>query len=316
MRLRTPGRVYIPTIMVSIIGVIMMVTPTSVQMKSGFFGFFSNTWNHFIESFSSATALAILAFSFIMLLIVNSINKLIENQKFNKLSPQDQEKYLELAKVNYFTRMIRSGKERQSEEEEEAIIIDHGYDGIMELDNALPQWWLAMFYMGIVFMVVYMLAYGFTDFAHADVEYDNHMAVAEKQVETWVKNNDIDINGAQNLYTDAQALEAGKETFELVCATCHTSTGGGGIGPNLTDDYWVNQTQEDLFKNIYDIIYNGSPNDPQMRPFGAKQELTGLAIEKVASYVYYLNQEAPIITESEGGAAPQGDKVAEWARKN
>ena len=52
-----------------------------------------------------------------------------------------------------------------------------------------------------------------------------------------------------------------------------------------------------------------------MRPFGANNELTGLTIQDVASYVYYLNQEAPEVTTDMGGAAPQGDLVAEWARK-
>lgn len=315
MRLRTPGRVFIPIIMVSVVGIIMMVTPVSFESKPGFFGFLDNTWRHFNETFSNGYAIAIAVIAFVMLLIVNRINKLVENEKFKRLSPEEQEKYIELSKVNYFKRLINSAKYRQTDAEEEAMIIDHGFDGIKELDNSLPQWWVALFHMGNVFMVVYMLAYIFTDFAHADVEYENHMAVAEEKVRIWVENNDITIEQAENRFTDQQALANGKQVYENVCATCHTANGGGGIGPNLTDDYWVNQTQDDLFKNIYDIIYNGSPQDPQMRPFGAQGELTGLTIQDVASYVYYLNQEAPEVTTDMGGAAPQGDLVAEWARK-
>ncbi len=315
MRLRTPGRVFIPIIMVSVVGIIMMVTPVSFESKPGFFGFLDNTWRHFNETFSNGYAIAIAVIAFVMLLIVNRINKLVENEKFKRLSPEEQERYIELSKVNYFKRLINSAKYRQTDAEEEAMIIDHGFDGIKELDNSLPQWWVALFHMGNVFMVVYMLAYIFTDFAHADVEYEKHMAVAEEKVRIWVENNDITIEQAENRFTDQQALANGKQVYENVCATCHTANGGGGIGPNLTDDYWVNQTQDDLFKNIYDIIYNGSPQDPQMRPFGANNELTGLTIQDVASYVYYLNQEAPEVTTDMGGAAPQGDLVAEWARK-
>lgn len=315
MRLRTPGRVFIPIIMVSVVGIIMMVTPVSFESKPGFFGFLDNTWRHFNETFSNGYAIAIAVIAFVMLLIVNRINKLVENEKFKRLSPEEQEKYIELSKVNYFKRLINSAKYRQTDAEEEAMIIDHGFDGIKELDNSLPQWWVALFHMGNVFMVVYMLAYIFTDFAHADVEYEKHMAVAEEKVRIWVENNDITIEQAENRFTDQQALANGKQVYENVCATCHTANGGGGIGPNLTDDYWVNQTQDDLFMNIYDIIYNGSPQDPQMRPFGANNELTGLTIQDVASYVYYLNQEAPEVTTDMGGAAPQGDLVAEWARK-
>jgi len=315
MRLRTPGRVFIPIIMVSVVGIIMMVTPVSFESKPGFFGFLDNTWRHFNETFSNGFAIAIAVIAFVMLLIVNRINKLVENEKFKRLSPEEQEKYIELSKVNYFKRLINSAKYRQTDAEEEAMIIDHGFDGIKELDNSLPQWWVALFHMGNVFMVVYMLAYIFTDFAHADVEYEKHMAVAEEKVRIWVENNDITIEQAENRFTDQQALANGKQVYENVCATCHTANGGGGIGPNLTDGHWVNQTQDDLFLNIYDIIYNGSPQDPQMRPFGANNELTGLTIQDVASYVYYLNQEAPEVTTDMGGAAPQGELVAEWARK-
>lgn len=315
MRLRTPGRVFIPIIMVSVVGIIMMVTPVSFESKPGFFGFLDNTWRHFNETFSNGYAIAIAVIAFVMLLIVNRINKLVENEKFKRLSPEEQERYIELSKVNYFKRLINSAKYRQTDAEEEAMIIDHGFDGIKELDNSLPQWWVALFHMGNVFMVVYMLAYIFTDFAHADVEYEKHMAVAEEKVRIWVENNDITIEQAENRFTDQQALANGKQVYENVCATCHTANGGGGIGPNLTDGHWVNQTQDDLFLNIYDIIYNGSPQDPQMRPFGANNELTGLTIQDVASYVYYLNQEAPEVTTDMGGAAPQGELVAEWARK-
>lgn len=315
MRLRTPGRVFIPIIMVSVVGIIMMVTPVSFESKPGFFGFLDNTWRHFNETFSNGFAIAIAVIAFVMLLIVNRINKLVENEKFKRLSPEEQEKYIELSKVNYFKRLINSAKYRQTDAEEEAMIIDHGFDGIKELDNSLPQWWVALFHMGNVFMVVYMLAYIFTDFAHADVEYEKHMALAEEKVRIWVENNDITIEQAENRFTDQQALANGKQVYENVCATCHTANGGGGIGPNLTDGHWVNQTQDDLFLNIYDIIYNGSPQDPQMRPFGANNELTGLTIQDVASYVYYLNQEAPEVTTDMGGAAPQGELVAEWARK-
>ena len=314
MKQRTPGRIFIPIIMVSIIAIVMMVTPIGFDTSTGVWGFFSNTWKHFVETYSSGMAIGIVIIAFIMLLIVNAINKVVESQKFRKLSPEKQEQYVVMSKQNYFTRLISSGRNRQSDEEEEAIILDHGFDGIKELDNALPQWWLAMFYMGIVFMVVYVLAYSFTDFAHPYVEYEEHNAKETAKVEQWIKENDINIDGAKNKYLDAQAIEEGKKTFESICATCHTANGGGGIGPNLTDDYWVNKTQDSLFYNIYDIVYNGSPKNAQMRAFGKKGELTGLAIEKVASYVYFMNQEEATVSVNEGGAAPQGDLIAPWAK--
>lgn len=314
MKQRTPGRIFIPIILVSIIAIVMMVTPVAFERSPGVLGFFSNTWKHFIGTFSNPMAIGIIIIALIMLLIINAVNKVIESQKFKKLSPEKQAQYVVMSKQNYLKRMISSGRDRQTDEEEEAIILDHGFDGIKELDNALPQWWLAMFYMGIVFMVVYLLAYSFTDFADPYVEYEEHNAIETAKVEKWIKENDIDINGAKNKYLDAQAIENGKKTFETICATCHRADGGGGIGPNLTDDHWINKVQDSLFYNIYDIVYNGSPTNAQMRPFGKKGELTGLAIQDVASYVYYLNQEKETVTVNEGGAAPQGDLITQWAK--
>lgn len=314
MKQRTPGRVFIPIIMIAIIGIIMMVTPVGFDRSSGFLGFLGDSWKHFVNTFSDWFAIGILIIALVMLLIVNAINKVVESQKFKTLTLEQQQQYVVMSKQNYVSRLLRSGRERQSDEEEQSIILDHGFDGIKELDNALPQWWLALFYGGVVFCVVYLLAYGFTDFAKPYEEYEIANAKEEEKVAKWIAENDIDITGAVNKYTDQQAIEEGKKTFEQICATCHTANGGGGIGPNLTDGYWINKTQDSLFYNIYDIVYNGSPRNPQMRAFGQRKELTGLTIEKVASYVYYMNQELAPVTPNEGGAAPQGEIVAAWAR--
>lgn len=315
MKQRTPGYIFIPLVLIAIIGTIMMVTPLKFERVPGFLGFFENTWKHFINTISDPIAAGVVAIAFVMLLIVNAINRVVESQKFRKLAPEAQQKYLEAQKRGYLKNLFLSSRERQTDEEEQAIILDHGFDGIKELDNALPQWWLAMFYGGVVFCVVYILAYSFTDFANPIQEYEVHNEAEEKKVAEWIAANDITIEGAVNKYTDAQALEEGKKVFENICATCHKADGSGGIGPNLTDGHWINKVEDSLFYNIYNIVYNGSPKNPQMRPFGAKKELTGLTIEKVASYVYYLNQEKAQVTTDEGGAAPQGDEIKEWARK-
>lgn len=315
MRQRTPGRILIPAALFAIIWILMMVNPVEFERTAGIGGFFKDTFRHLFETLTNVYAAAILIVAFIMLLIVNTINKIIESNKFNKLSPEQQREYAEVSNKNYFMRLLQSTKERQSEEEEEALIIDHGFDGIVELDNALPDWWVGLFYFGVIFTFVYLLAFAFTDFADPIAEYEKHNDIEEAKVAEWIVNNDITIDQAENKYTDAQAIEDGMETFNLKCATCHTENGGGGIGPNLTDSHWINHSKEDLFKNIYDMVYNGSPNDPTMKAFGQEGELSGLSIEKVASYVYYLNQELPQVTEAEGGAAPQGDKISKWDRK-
>ncbi|MFA9290391.1 MAG: cytochrome c, partial [Solirubrobacteraceae bacterium] len=109
------------------------------------------------------------------------------------------------------------------------------------------------------------------------------------------------------VYNPAKIAE-GKELFAKNCATCHKENGAGGIGPNLTDDHWINIKQQDLYKNVFYMVYNGSKNNPTMRAFGAKGEIKGNNIQAIAAYVYDLNQNKP---NAPDGAAVQGDKV-DW----
>ena len=316
MRQRTPAYIFIPLTMVAIILAFTMVTPVDTIAEPGFKGMVNNLITHLGAVIKQGIVWAVVAIAFVMLLIVNAINRVVETQKFKQLSPEEQEEYLAEKKVGYLKKLFSSASKKQSAEEEEAIIIDHGFDGIQELDNALPQWWLSLFYFGVVFCITYMLAYTFTDFAHPYIEYDEEMVYLDERDELWASENDITIEGAVNKSNDPAIVEEGGKIFKQNCVQCHLEGGRGGIGPNLTDDYWINHEQnEDLFLNIYDIVYNGAPHNPQMRPFGQRKELSGLAIEKVASYVYYINQVEKTLTEADGAAAPQGDLVEKWKQK-
>lgn len=315
MKLRTPAYLFIPLTLLAVIIAFAMVTPVDNLPEPGFKGMLNNMFAHIGAALSQGIVWAVMGIALVMLLIVNAVNKLVESQKFQKLSVEEQADYLARKKKGYVKTLLNSANEKQSAEEEEAIILDHGFDGIKELDNALPQWWLSLFYFGVVFMIVYVMAYSFTDFAHPDAEYQEEMTYKDKQDSIWAVANDIDITGAVNKSNDPAIVEQGKKIFEEKCVQCHMEGGKGGIGPNLTDDYWVNHVEDSLFKNIYHIVYNGSPHNPTMRPFGQRKELSGLAIEKVASYVYYINQKEPTKTVAEGAAAPQGDLMEAWKQK-
>lgn len=315
MRQRTPAYIFIPLTLLAVILAFTMVTPVDVVPEPGFQGMIHNLLEHLKHVFTQGIFWAVLAIAIVMLLIINALNKVIEAEKFKRLSEEEQAKYLEDGKIGYFKRLFGSASKKQSDKEEEAIILDHGFDGIKELDNALPQWWLSLFYFGVVFMVVYVMAYSFTDFAHSDKEYEEEMVYKDAQDSIWAVANDIDITGAINKSNDPAIVEQGQKLFNQHCTQCHMEGGKGGIGPNLTDDYWVNHVEDSLFKNIYHIVYDGSPKNPQMRAFGQRKELSGLAIEKIASYVYYINQKEPTKTVAEGAAAPQGDLMDAWKQK-
>lgn len=316
MKQRTPAYIFIPLTMLAVILAFTMVTPVETIAEPGFKGMVNNLLTHLGAVVQQGIVWAVVAVALVMLFIINALNKVIETQKFKQLTPEQQAEYLAEAKIGYFKRLFGSASKKQSAEEEEAIIIDHGFDGIKELDNALPQWWLSLFYFGIVFCITYVMSYAFTDFAHMDREFEEEMAILDERDAKWAEANDITIEGAVNKSNDPAIVEEGGKIFKQNCVQCHLEGGRGGIGPNLTDDYWINHEQnEDLFYNVYDIVYNGAPHNPQMRPFGQRKELSGLAIEKVASYVYHINQVEKTLTEADGAAAPQGDLVDKWKQK-
>ncbi|MDO5656178.1 MAG: cbb3-type cytochrome c oxidase N-terminal domain-containing protein [Flavobacteriaceae bacterium] len=312
MKHRTPGSLFIPLTLLIILAAFMMVIPVNFMPQNGLAGIIPNAFYQLANVLSHWIVWVVLILALLMLLVVNNLNKVIERKKFAALSPEDQAKYLEESKTGYLRRLLRSSREKQSDEEEQEIILDHGFDGIKELDNALPQWWLAMFYLGVIYCIIYIVAYFTTDFAHQYDEYEVETARLEQGFADWVKANDIKVDQADMAKADK---EHGREIYNNVCATCHMANGGGAAGPNLTDDYWVNKLDDDLYKNIYSVVYDGSPNNPAMQAFGQTKQLTGLDIQDVAAYIYEMNQNQPDVKEAEGGLAPQGDLIQAWKQQ-
>jgi len=263
--------------------------------------------------FSSPFFWALLLIATILLLIMNSIGDLVENEKFSRLSSYEKQEYLRDKSTPYFQKLWNSAFKKQSQTEEKDILIDHVFDGITELDNSLPKWWIGLFYFGIIFCAVYMLAFAFTDYAHPDAEYDKETKVMLASIEEYEKNAPT-INLETAKYS-ADNIAEGEQLFKTNCVTCHGDGGKGGIGPNLTDTYWINIKEKSLFKNVFWMLENGSPNNPAMRPFVKEGTITGRDAEKIAAYVYHINQETTPITVTQGGAAPQGEEV-KWENNN
>lgn len=138
-------------------------------------------------------------------------------------------------------------------QEEAQIDLGHDYDGIRELDNRLPPWWLYGFYFTIIFAVVYLWRYHVAHSAPLSrEEYEISVAKAEKEKQMYLAKaaDNIDENTVKFL-PDASDIEAGKKIFQTTCAACHSADGGGGVGPNLTDDYWIHGGSiQDIFKTI------------------------------------------------------------------
>ncbi|WP_292009987.1 c-type cytochrome [Chryseobacterium sp.] len=249
--------------------------------------------------------------SCILAYIHSAIGDIIENNKFKKLSAEEKAEYLAEKKIPFFKRMYDSAFKKQSATEEKDILIDHGFDGIMELDNQLPKWWLGLFWFGTAFCVVYVAAYAFTDFASPIKEYDaEYKAQIASIAEYEATQPPVTIETA--VFSEDN-VAAGEEVFKTNCVSCHSEGGRGGIGPNLTDNYWHNQTEKTLFKNVFHIVENGVAGTA-MQAWGKNGVLTGRDIQNVAAYVYHINQEQPPITPAEGGAPPYGEE-AHWEKQ-
>ncbi|MCY0970130.1 cbb3-type cytochrome c oxidase N-terminal domain-containing protein [Chryseobacterium wangxinyae] len=245
----------------------------------------------------------------ILLLIMNSIEDLVENENFKKLSEKEKQLFLQDKSTGYFKKLWNSAFKKQSPSEETDILIDHGFDGITELDNALPRWWIGLFYFGIIFCAVYMTAFAFTDYAHPDAELNAETKIQLASINEYEKNTPaIDLQTAKY---NADYITEGEHLFKTNCVSCHSEGGRGGIGPNLTDNYWINIKEKTVFRNVFWMLENGSPNNPAMRPFIKEGTITGKDAEKIAAYIHHINQEKAPISEAVGGAAPQGEP-AKW----
>lgn len=142
-------------------------------------------------------------------------------------------------------------------EKEEVIMLDHNYDGIRELDNHLPPWWKWLFYGTIVWAAIYLVLYHVTQSLPLSTEeYQAQVGDFEK-LRSKQPLATIDENALE--FTHDQAIiDNGKKIFSTNCGSCHRSDGGGDVGPNLTDNYWL---YGGSIKNIFATIKNGKPEN-------------------------------------------------------
>ena len=186
----------------------------------------------------------------------------------------------------------------KSIEEEHEIVLDHNYDGIKELDNNLPPWWVYMFYATIIFAVVYLVRFQvFKEYNQAD-EYELAVTEAKAEIAEWKKTakNLVDVNTVE-LLTEASDLKTGQAIFQSNCVACHKADGGGGIGPNLTDNHWI---LGGGIKNVFNTISEGGRDGKGMVSW--KSDLKPLEMAQVASYVLSFQGTTPAEPKD-----PEGD---------
>ena len=139
----------------------------------------------------------------------------------------------------------------------------HEYDGILEYDNSMPNWWLTTLWLSILFGVSYWGYYQATGTGLNSAErYQERMtALNELRAELKAKEGAWDEARLTAMAQDTTAIEAGKALFTQNCVSCHGAQGEGLIGPNLTDDVWLYGGS--AFE-VFSTIRNGSPKNPAM----------------------------------------------------
>ncbi len=174
-------------------------------------------------------------------------------------------------------------------QEEASIDLGHDYDGIRELDNRLPPWWIYGFYICIITAGIYLYRYHVAHTAPlSKEEYEIAMNDAAIEKEAYLKKaaNKVDENTVVFL-KDAASLEAGKKIFTTTCMACHLADGGGAVGPNLTDDYWLHGGG---IKDIFKTIKYGWP-EKGMKSW--KDDYSPVQIAQLASFVKSLHGTKP-----------------------
>lgn len=186
-------------------------------------------------------------------------------------------------------------------EEEKDIMLDHDYDGIRELGNSMPPWFKALFWGTILFAVFYLINYHIVPFANAGLnpeqEYQKELADAEAAMAEYRKKaaNLVDETNV-SLITEAADLQKGKNKFVELCAACHGQNGEGGVGPNLTDSYWLHGGD---IKDVFKTIKYGIPDKGMI---SWQNDLKPVEMQAVASYIMTLQGTNPANAKE-----PQGE---------
>jgi cytochrome c oxidase cbb3-type subunit 3 len=177
-------------------------------------------------------------------------------------------------------------------------LLDHNYDGIQEYDNPLPRWWLALFWATIIFTPLYILYFHFGGGMLAVERYDQEMiAYYDKQAGKLQALGNMSESTLADLAADPSMMSGGKKIFQSKCSTCHGMFGEGGIGPNLTDNYWLHGGQ---LMDIYKTVSEGVPTKGML---AWERQLRPAELMAVAAYVGTL-----LGSEPPNPKPPQGEE--------
>lgn len=284
--------------------------PVYVRLPIIFFSVFG-ALEYFIDSgdrpaFVKYPMVAVFLFVFLFLLIaIEIVKSAVDNVMYQMMTDEQKKQMEEVTSVDvsiteqqWYKNLMKKLTRSEPVENNELLLLDHNYDGIRELDNKLPPWWLYLFYGCILFGAGYLVRYEILGGDNQETELRKEIAQAKADVAKYMLTapDMMDESKVVKL-TDAANLAKGKTIFTTNCAACHRADGGGQIGPNLTDDHWIFGGS---IKNLFHTITNGGRDGKGMVAW--KASLKPTEIQQVASYILSLKG-----TNPKDPKAPDGD---------
>jgi len=284
------------------------IIPVYVRVPLIFFAVFG-AMEYFIDSgdrpaFIKFPMVSVFLFVFLFLLIAIEITvSAIDKITYLLLTEEQKARLEEISSVaisnsEWMKKLMKALTKSEPIENEGQLLLDHDYDGIKELDNNLPPWWIYLFYACIGFAAIYLVRFEILGADNQEMELKKEMAQAKIEVAEYMKTApDLMDEKTVTLVTDAPSLAEGKTIFTTNCAACHREDAGGQIGPNLTDDQWI---LGGGIKNIFHTLVNGGRDGKGMISW--KGTLKPKEMQKVASYIISLKG-----TNPKDSKAPEGE---------
>jgi cytochrome c oxidase cbb3-type subunit 3 len=181
-------------------------------------------------------------------------------------------------------------------------VLDHEYDGILEYDNPMPGWWVALFVLTVIWAGVYVVGIGFGKLPeYGDDLRAGQQELAEMRLAYERSQPPVVIDEASLLAAaeDPAQIASGGEVYTTYCASCHGDLGQGMVGPNLTDDHWLHGNKA---MQIHAVVRDGV-DGKGMPAWGSI--ITPKQSIQVVAYVTSLHGTNPANPK-----APEGERIA------
>ncbi len=259
----------------------------------GFMEYFVDSGDR--PAFIKYPVLSLFLFVFLFLLIAIEITISAVNKVLYQIMTDDQKKVVDAAnsisitESEWYKKLIKNLTKSEPIENNAQLLLDHDYDGIKELDNSLPPWWVYLFYGTIAFAAIYLIRFQILDGDNQETELKKEIAQAKIDVAKYMLTApDLMDEEKVTRLTEPADIALGKDIFMKNCTPCHRVDAGGQIGPNLTDDYWI---LGGGIKNIFHTLEHGGRDGKGMVSW--KGILKPKEMQLVASYVLSLKGSLP-----------------------